>query len=382
MVRVIGLMSKEGAGQTNNGAFGVMPLGAAQEIFDRSGDLDQIDVVAAPDRTSGAGLDDLKAALEDTPGRRLHRHLPGGQGKRVVQMLDVYQMGLSFFSVIAIIVGAFLIYNTFTMTVVERTREIGMLRTVGMTSRQVMGQIMTESVILGIVGVGLGVGAGILLARGLIRAHGVPARPTGARRPGAARRPRHEHRGRDGRDPAWHPASRPCRRAASRRSRRCACAATRASSGGSSEAGRGASSCWPSPLSGFYVDRAGLPAVHRQQRRRHSHVGGGAMFMIPVDGPYLGAGPESCPAAPLRRRRAVGHPQRRAWQAANHHDGDRAHGQHRHGRTASRRWRRRSARTSRPGSMATSEETCTSTPLNRCATTWAGAWRPYRALTR
>ncbi len=167
-VRVTGLVSKEGVGQTNNGAFGVMPMGAAQEIFSRSGAIDQIDVVAESDQASGTGLNALKAALEDRLGTAYTVTYPASQGARVVQMLDVYQMGLSFFSVIAIIVGAFLIYNTFTMTVVERTREIGMLRTVGMTSQQVMAQIMTESVILGIVGAGLGVGAGILLARGLI----------------------------------------------------------------------------------------------------------------------------------------------------------------------------------------------------------------------
>ncbi|NIV39446.1 MAG: FtsX-like permease family protein, partial [Anaerolineae bacterium] len=67
-------------------------------------------------------------------------------------MLDVYQTGLGFFSVIAIFVGTFLIYNAFSMTVVERTREIGMLRAVGMTRGQVIGQILTEAGILGIIG--------------------------------------------------------------------------------------------------------------------------------------------------------------------------------------------------------------------------------------
>jgi putative ABC transport system permease protein len=169
-LRVVGLMSKQGAGQTNNGAFGVMPLGAAQEVFARVGDLDQIDIVTTPDYSSQTQLDALKTTLEERLGSAYTVTYPASQGKRVVQMLGVYQMGLNFFSVIAIVVGAFLIYNTFMMTVVERTREIGMLRTVGMTGRQVMGLIMTESVILGIVGVALGVGAGILLARVLIRA--------------------------------------------------------------------------------------------------------------------------------------------------------------------------------------------------------------------
>jgi putative ABC transport system permease protein len=168
-LRVVGLMSKEGAGQLNNGAFGVIPLKAAQEIFDRVGDLDQIDIVATAQAASGAELDSLKTALQARLGDEYAVTYPAARGKRVTQMLDGYQMGFNFFGVIALFVGAFLIYNAFSMTVVERTREIGMLRAVGMTRRQVIVQILTEAGILGIVGAVLGVGAGVLLSQGLIR---------------------------------------------------------------------------------------------------------------------------------------------------------------------------------------------------------------------
>ena len=170
LVRVVGLMSKEGAGQLNNGIFGVIPLRAAQEIFGRVGNLDQIDIVAVPQAASGAELDRLKTTLQERLGNEYAVTYPATQGKRVIQMLDVYQMCLSFFSVVALFVGAFLIYNAFSMTVVERTREIGMLRTVGMTRRQIMGQVLTEACILGVLGSALGIGVGILLSRGLIRA--------------------------------------------------------------------------------------------------------------------------------------------------------------------------------------------------------------------
>lgn len=168
-LRVVGLMSKEGPGNLNNGAFGVMPLRAAQKIFNRSGSLDQIDIVATPQAANGAELDALKASLQNKLGREYSVIYPATQGKRVTQMLNTYQIGLSFFSVIALFVGAFLIYNAFSMTVVERTREIGMLRTIGMTQTQVMQQILMEAGILGFIGAGLGVGAGILLSQGLIR---------------------------------------------------------------------------------------------------------------------------------------------------------------------------------------------------------------------
>ncbi len=169
IVRVVGLMSKEGPGQLNNGAFGVVPLQAAREMFGRSGDLDQIDIVATPETATTSGLDELKAALQARLGARYTVIFPATQGKRVTEMLDTYQTGLTLFSAVALFVGAYLIYNAFSMTVVERTREIGMLRTVGMTRRQVMVQILAEAGMLGGIGSVLGIGAGILLARGLIR---------------------------------------------------------------------------------------------------------------------------------------------------------------------------------------------------------------------
>ncbi len=168
-LRVVGLISKEGPGRLNNGAFGVIPLRTAQEIFSRLGDLDQMDIVAAPEAASGAGLDTLKAALQARLDESYSVTYPAARGKRVTQMLDGYQIGLNFFSVVALFVGAFLIYNAFSMTVVERTREIGMLRTVGMTRGQVMGQVLTQAVILGAAGSALGVGAGLVLSKGLIR---------------------------------------------------------------------------------------------------------------------------------------------------------------------------------------------------------------------
>jgi putative ABC transport system permease protein len=166
---IVGLMAKEGPGRLNNGAFGVMPLRTAQKIFDRAGEIDQLDLVAAPGSTSTAALDRLKAALQARLGAEYAVLYPATQGKRVAQMVSGYQSGLDIFSLIAVFVGAFLIYNAFSMTVVERTREIGMLRTIGMTRRQIMGQILIEAVLLGVIGSAIGLALGIVLAQGLIR---------------------------------------------------------------------------------------------------------------------------------------------------------------------------------------------------------------------
>jgi len=166
-LKVVGLIAREGPGKTNNGSFGVIPLISAQELFNRSNDLDQIDIVPVNPNPSTTELSQLQISLEQEVGDDYAVTYPSGQGERMTQMLQNYQIGLNFMSGIALFVGAFLIYNAFAMTVVERTREFGMLRTIGMTRRQVISQVLVEAVFLGILGSVLGVGLGILLARGL-----------------------------------------------------------------------------------------------------------------------------------------------------------------------------------------------------------------------
>ena len=126
-----------------------------------------MDIVAEEGYKSTEALEQLKTDLEDRLGKNFSVTSPASQGKRMNQMLGSYQIGLNFLSGIALFVGAFLIYNAFAMTVVERTREFGMLRTVGMTSRQVTTQVLIEALLLGLVGSLLGALLGIFLSRSL-----------------------------------------------------------------------------------------------------------------------------------------------------------------------------------------------------------------------
>ncbi|MCC6298344.1 MAG: ABC transporter permease [Anaerolineales bacterium] len=168
-LKIVGLLAREGPGQLNNGAFGVIPLETAQKIFERPNELDQVDILAAQEKRSPQELEALKAVLQDRLGVAYSVGFPATQGKRVSQMVSGYQTGLNIFSLIAIFAGAFLIYNAFSMTVIERTREIGMLRTLGMTRWQIIKQILLEAITLAVVGSAIGIGLGIFLARGLIR---------------------------------------------------------------------------------------------------------------------------------------------------------------------------------------------------------------------
>lgn len=168
-VKVVGLIAKEGSGRTNDGAFGILPLRAAQDLFNRPNRLDQIDILTTQENPGEKVLEDLKNTLQTRLGKDVTVTYPASQGKRMTQMLQNYQIGLNFISGIALFVGAFLIYNAFAMTVVERTREFGMLRTIGLARRQVIGLVLVEALLLGLIGSSAGIGAGILLSRGLTR---------------------------------------------------------------------------------------------------------------------------------------------------------------------------------------------------------------------
>ena len=179
-VKVVGLIAKEGPGQTNNGAFGIVPLRTLQELFNRDGTLDQIDVLTIDENPDQRKLEALKETLQVRLGKGLSVTFPASQGKSMTQMLQNYQIGLNFMSGIALFVGAFLIYNAFAMTVIERTREFGMLRTIGMTRGQVTSQLLLEATILGVFGSILGVGLGVFLSRGMTTPDGDHPEPISA----------------------------------------------------------------------------------------------------------------------------------------------------------------------------------------------------------
>lgn len=168
LLRVVGLMSKEGPGRLNNGDFGVLPLATAQYLFRRPDELDQVDLIVTPDLANGSGLDTLRASLQDKLGSTYSVTYPASKSRRVIQMIETYKLGLSFFSSVTLFAGMFLIYNVLAMTVAERTREIGMLRAVGMLRGQVARQTLIEAALIGVTGSVVGILAGLGLARGMI----------------------------------------------------------------------------------------------------------------------------------------------------------------------------------------------------------------------
>ncbi|MBN0046031.1 FtsX-like permease family protein [Streptomyces actuosus] len=91
----------------------------------------------------------------------------------VKSFLDVMKYAMLGFAGIAFLVGIFLIINTFSMLVAQRTREIGLMRAIGSSRRQVNRSVLAEALLLGVFGSVLGVAAGVGLAIGLMKLMGL-----------------------------------------------------------------------------------------------------------------------------------------------------------------------------------------------------------------
>jgi putative ABC transport system permease protein len=168
--QVVGLLKDKGAGRLNLGRVAFMPLDVAQEVFDRGAKIDQIDLIAVPAvADDGAALKQLKEGLQTELGAAYVVDYPAAIGQSIADALSGFNAAISMFSVIALLVGAMLIYNTFAMTVVERMREIGLLRALGTGKGQLLRLVLSEALLLGLGGTILGLAGGPALAFLLIR---------------------------------------------------------------------------------------------------------------------------------------------------------------------------------------------------------------------
>jgi putative ABC transport system permease protein len=146
------------------GEFLVMDIAEAQQALGRFGKLDRIDVTIGPDEDFVAVERAVRGALP--PGYLLRR--PGTRGEENQRMLRAFRWNLRVLSYISLVVGAFLIYNTISVSVVRRRAEIGVLRAVGAARSTILALFLAEAALLGVVGAAIGLAIGRLLAAGLV----------------------------------------------------------------------------------------------------------------------------------------------------------------------------------------------------------------------
>jgi putative ABC transport system permease protein len=165
-VRLIGILRRPTAREQEAlGDLLAVDIATAQEILGLPGRLTRIDLMAPDGEARRPWLE------------RIARHLPAGaviqpsegHSRTLASMTEAFRLNLAALSLLALFVGMFLIYNAMTFAVVQRRAQIGILRALGVTRRQIALTILGEAAPLGLLGTLAGVLLGIALGSGLLR---------------------------------------------------------------------------------------------------------------------------------------------------------------------------------------------------------------------
>jgi putative ABC transport system permease protein len=165
---VSGIIGFGSAGNLGGATLAGFTLPTAQEVLNREGRFDEIDVVAADGTTSEQLRDRVRAVLDPRYEVLTGEELSAAQAAAINDTIGRFlSTALLAFAFVALLVGGFLIFNTFTIIVAQRTRELALLRCLGASRRQVMTSVLLESLIVAVVASLVGLGLGVLIANGL-----------------------------------------------------------------------------------------------------------------------------------------------------------------------------------------------------------------------
>src|SRR5262245_11352323 len=158
-----GIMKSSGLTSAFGGNLAIMDVFAAQKMFGRGRTFDRIDLAVREGRT----IADAQAELRTLLGAGFDVDPPSGRGQQFETMLSAYTMMVGISSLFALFIGMFIIYNSFAIAVTQRRSEIGILRALGATRRQIRWLFLGESAVTGVIGSLVGLVFGVLIARGI-----------------------------------------------------------------------------------------------------------------------------------------------------------------------------------------------------------------------
>ncbi|MET9369677.1 FtsX-like permease family protein [Streptomyces griseoflavus] len=160
---------------TNPGAaMFFLDLATAQRtLVGESGVYTNVNVTAEDGVSDERLKENVLAALGGAYKVQTAKETADANKESVGEFMNVMKYAMLGFAGIAFLVGIFLIINTFSMLVAQRTREIGLMRAIGSSRKQVNRSVLVEALLLGVIGSVLGVGAGIGLAVGLMKLMGL-----------------------------------------------------------------------------------------------------------------------------------------------------------------------------------------------------------------
>ncbi|HEY8104343.1 MAG TPA: FtsX-like permease family protein, partial [Gaiellaceae bacterium] len=144
-------------------------LPTAQRIFDKQGKLDEIAVAAEPGVAPAKLVADIQKTLPPSAEVKLASEQAKEDASDTNEFITFLQGFLLAFAGIALFVGSFVIANSLSITIAQRTREFATVRTLGASRRQVLGSIVVEALVVGVVASIVGLVSGLALAKGLFK---------------------------------------------------------------------------------------------------------------------------------------------------------------------------------------------------------------------
>ena len=165
--RIVGTVTYGGKEDVGGSTFTLFDLPTAQQVLDRQGRVDDVVVSAKEGVAPDELVRRLDAALPDTVEVTTSETRAQERSDTARQGLSIVNTSLTAFALISLGVGSFIILNTFTIVVTQRTRELALLRALGASRKQVRRSVLGEAAVVGLVASAVGVATGIGLATGL-----------------------------------------------------------------------------------------------------------------------------------------------------------------------------------------------------------------------
>ncbi len=157
---VQGTFKPIGVGEVFGGNVAVMDVYSAQVVFHRGRKFDRIDLMNAPGVPVEVVQQRLRAQLP--PGVEVDR--PEVRGQALENAVTAMRVGILITSFVALLVGVYIIFNSFTIAVNQRWKEIGILRAVGVERGNVSRMFLSEALLMGVIGSLVGIAGGFVLA--------------------------------------------------------------------------------------------------------------------------------------------------------------------------------------------------------------------------
>ncbi|MGE0028565.1 MAG: ABC transporter permease [Thermoleophilia bacterium] len=168
-VKVVGIFTFGGKESVGGATLVLSTLRDAQKWFERQGEVTQVVASAEPGVSPTQLKANLQKTLPDIAKVETGQENAEAQASEISDSINSFLSPvLTTFGVLALFVGAFIIFNTFWITVAQRTREFGMIRALGATRGQVMRNVIGEALVIGVLSSIIGLFAGIGIAYGVL----------------------------------------------------------------------------------------------------------------------------------------------------------------------------------------------------------------------